>query len=474
MRWRIIWAICVATAAFVAYLFNFDWPPKFGVVVSALAQLESWWSAHAANPILSAFLVGVLLGTAFLPELWLQIRPHLLPLKIRPDLDGAEAFKTITLKSRRAKELVKGGLLTKPLGYESHLTELGVIEGRLRQQIENELHDLLRLGEITAFGTPDGKKPYEKIEPSNWSALSLDLSDIDRDGSPAMHAAKIDAGTGVMSYGYVWIKFCSRELYREYPLAWYPRRKPQALLTKANTPQPEPLPTLPKASFSSQALQTPIVDSKKQVVVKSYKNNETSGLNWNFERDIAFIGMSAGPEQQILIHNFQARGKNLTGDPIEKLNGYIRSDRTAQQFPVLFNLKGKATPLCDVTVPVGAIIDIHAAFSNDRTPISLREFLTEMVPFTFIFEYDGKSVRRTVTLGEVEERVSNYSKIIRQSLIKAPEASVKSQRNIAALNKSAQKVATAMNDAVERMIFGTNDQDEIAKKMEDDDEAKKT
>jgi hypothetical protein len=85
---------------------------------------------------------------------------------------------------------------------------------------------LLRLGEITAFGTPDGKKPYEKIAPESWSLLELDLSDIDRKPSPALHAVKIGRQTTGTAYGYVWIKFCRRELYREYPLSWRSRKMP--------------------------------------------------------------------------------------------------------------------------------------------------------------------------------------------------------------------------------------------------------
>lgn len=104
-------------------------------------------------PSLAAFAFGLLISTVLLPELWLQIKPHLFPLKPRADTEGATIFKEIIAKSKRAKELIGTGKLTVPLRYESHLTGFGINEGRLEMQITDEFHDFLRSGEITVWGT---------------------------------------------------------------------------------------------------------------------------------------------------------------------------------------------------------------------------------------------------------------------------------------------------------------------------------
>jgi hypothetical protein len=94
MRWRIVvivWSVALTIAALIAYLVDFEWPPKKGAIVDGRTAAETWWSAHVANPLLSAFLFGALLGTVFLPGLWRQVRPFVLPVKLRPDLNGSYA-----------------------------------------------------------------------------------------------------------------------------------------------------------------------------------------------------------------------------------------------------------------------------------------------------------------------------------------------------------------------------------------------
>jgi hypothetical protein len=129
--------------------------------------------------------------------------------------------------SKRAKELVQKGLLKSPLMYESHLTDVGITEARLKAALADEIHDYLRAGDLTAWGTPDGRKPYQEIKPEEWSDIKIDFNDPDADRDPPfVHAVKRKQNASGTVFGYVWIQFCSKQLYRVYPLALFPRRVP--------------------------------------------------------------------------------------------------------------------------------------------------------------------------------------------------------------------------------------------------------
>src|SRR5258708_6411129 len=121
-----------------------------------------------------------------------------------------------------------------------------------------------------------------------------------------------------------------------------------------------------------------------------------SDFEWGFEKypGYDFIGMSEGTDGQILVHQFQAQGHNNTKDPIIKVAGTVRSD-AGKEFPILFNLlDGKYLTSSQLNpIPVDAIIDTRAYLSSDEKPIPLKQFLADFVPFTFIFNYDGKTYR---------------------------------------------------------------------------------
>jgi hypothetical protein len=154
-----------------------------------------------------------------------------------------------------------------------------------------------------------------------------------------------------------------------------------------------------------------------------------SDFEWGFERHPGydFIGMSAGPDGQLLVHQFQAQGFNRTKDPMVKFRGWVRSERTTKEFPILFNLADgifrKATELDPI--PVDAIIDTRAYLSEDQKPISLKSFLADFVPFTFFFEYDGKLYRHKFTIEDIEPRIQRYEQEIRRASVRPPQMSVK-------------------------------------------------
>ena len=143
-----------------------------------------------------------------------------------------------------------------------------------------------------------------------------------------------------------------------------------------------------------------------------------SELEWNFEISGPFVGLSAGSKQEIRVHDFQAHGWNRTGDPITNACGYVRSDRTNKKYPLFFNIGGVMVSSEDIDpIPINAHIDTFTPFLPDRTPISMNEFLTQIVPFTFFFEYDGKQIRRSFSIEQIEPRIQKYEQQIRKSAL---------------------------------------------------------
>jgi hypothetical protein len=234
------WYYALVTLCWVLAFFGFwTWPKSWEAAVSFLAPLETWWGGHAAHPTLAAFFLGLAAATIFIPELWRVARPHLFTEKFSKDISAAEGFNKIVSHSKRAKELVQKKLLTVPMMYESHLTPKGVMEARLRAKLADEIHDLLRAGDLTAWGTPDGRQPYQEITKEEWSDIKIDFEDPDANRDPPfVHAVKRKRGPSGTVFGYVWIQFCSKQLYRVYPLALFPRRMPEGPREKSFDQQP--------------------------------------------------------------------------------------------------------------------------------------------------------------------------------------------------------------------------------------------
>jgi hypothetical protein len=155
-----------------------------------------------------------------------------------------------------------------------------------------------------------------------------------------------------------------------------------------------------------------------------------SDFEWGFERypGYYFIGMSADVDQKLLVHFFQAQGRNKTGNPLTKVDGYVRSDRTGQKYPIYFNVPPGATrasPSEINAIPVDAIIDLRAPFLANDGLMPLKQFLAEVIPFTFFFEYDGKTYRRSFSLAEIEPLIRQYEQDIRKSSVNPPQMSKK-------------------------------------------------
>lgn len=157
-------------------------------------------------------------------------------------------------------------------------------------------------------------------------------------------------------------------------------------------------------------------------------SKETTDLEWNFEanKGMYYIGMSM-PDEEILIHQFQAQGKNNTKKPIESFFGYVRSDITGTRYKTRFHVDGGMRYSEELNpIPVGALITTYTFFNEEKTPVKLNYFLEKIAPFTFVFEYDGKTYEHSFKIDEMLKLIDQYAAQVRQSRIKQPRITLKS------------------------------------------------
>src|SRR5215467_10351770 len=108
---KYVWYVFLAVLGVLSFFGIWNPPKTWETFLNSVAPFESWWTAHFADPLLAAFVSGLLLSTVFLPEILRLVRRHMFPETPRPDVDGATLFNEIFAKSRRAKELVSKNLL---------------------------------------------------------------------------------------------------------------------------------------------------------------------------------------------------------------------------------------------------------------------------------------------------------------------------------------------------------------------------
>ncbi|HZR76521.1 hypothetical protein [Bradyrhizobium sp.] len=92
---------CFTVIGFVlSFFFNVSLPKDWAATLNFVASLESWWAAHAGNPLLSAFFAGLLFGTVLAPEILRVFRDQMDSSESRPDCDLQDAINYIRTRSR--------------------------------------------------------------------------------------------------------------------------------------------------------------------------------------------------------------------------------------------------------------------------------------------------------------------------------------------------------------------------------------
>jgi hypothetical protein len=154
---------------------------------------------------------------------------------------------------------------------------------------------------------------------------------------------------------------------------------------------------------------------------------------WNFEQTAHgngyFLNMQKLNNDEIRVTGFGAHGKNISDAPISDVRGYMRSDVTNIQIPILLlaqdpdETKIKAcfaqafiptAPQDTFGVPAFADFDV-VTFEKPfveigKDGITLTKFLNDFVPFTIVLEYGGTKYHRQFSKAEVENQVEIYKR----------------------------------------------------------------
>jgi hypothetical protein len=124
----------------LSFFFDFTPPKDLGAALKLIAPVESWWTTHAAHPLLAAFFAGLSVATFLLPQVWRAVRDHEFPADPRPDWDLREAFHYIRVRSKWS--------IGRPYysdGRPDHLFE---------DDIDESLRDAAVQGRISIWGRP--------------------------------------------------------------------------------------------------------------------------------------------------------------------------------------------------------------------------------------------------------------------------------------------------------------------------------
>jgi hypothetical protein len=114
---KYLWYFVVLAGSIVSFFGLYDLPKTWGAVRQILLNpLEGWLQTNAADPILTAFILGLAFGTIILPEIWSYAKPRLFPPE--SDISAANAYKTILEGSKLAKELTSNWRSLPGLPYE--------------------------------------------------------------------------------------------------------------------------------------------------------------------------------------------------------------------------------------------------------------------------------------------------------------------------------------------------------------------
>lgn len=153
---------------------------------------------------------------------------------------------------------------------------------------------------------------------------------------------------------------------------------------------------------------------------------------WNLEPAARgggfFLGMFKNPNQEIRILGFQAHGKNVSKEPIGKLNGWIRSDITNSTKPIYLLGQDNDESLIAACIPrvptpfdetygIPAFADFDVVTFpqvsySPKDGISVETFINAFAPFTAHIEYDGATAERQFSKEEIERQVDIFGKIL--------------------------------------------------------------
>jgi hypothetical protein len=152
---------------------------------------------------------------------------------------------------------------------------------------------------------------------------------------------------------------------------------------------------------------------------------DTGPIVWNFEQTASghayFLDWQKPDNQEINVVGFGAVGKNMSAEPINDFQGYLRSDVTNKTEPLyILAANAPVAHVCSLVVPtlpentegipgfsvVSIVTRKKPFYMNvtypDTTPIS--KFESEFAPFTIVLKYGGKEYKRQFSRADIERQ----------------------------------------------------------------------
>jgi hypothetical protein len=159
---------------------------------------------------------------------------------------------------------------------------------------------------------------------------------------------------------------------------------------------------------------------------------DTGPIVWNFAQSASgrayFLDWQKPDNQEINVVGFGATGKNMSAEPINDFQGYVRSDVTNKAEPLyILAANAPVAHVCSLVVPtlpentegipafsaVNVVTRKKPFYMNvtyaDTTPIS--KFENEFAPFTVVLKYGGKEYKRQFSREEVERQKALIEKL---------------------------------------------------------------
>lgn len=169
----------------------------------------------------------------------------------------------------------------------------------------------------------------------------------------------------------------------------------------------------PAASPQVAALQSEVADLEQQLANVQQPRTPTARLapdakllpddggpiKWNQ----GYLLGAGGDDRGIRISTIQATGQNESDEFIQPLSGYVRSEITGRQLPILVNDNGTLVPSDGYGIPAKHQFSIGAKLSD--AGITGNEFLRDFGRLTFVFQYGTHTYTKHFAPEELEAEV---------------------------------------------------------------------
>jgi hypothetical protein len=115
------------------------------------------------------------------------------------------------------------------------------------------------------------------------------------------------------------------------------------------------------------------------------------------------LGASGGDGKGMVISSVQATGQNTSDEFIEPISGFVKSETTGKQFPILVIDNNKLVSPDGYGIPAKHQFNVAAVISD--SVISDTEFLRDFGRMTFTFKYADHTYTKHFTPEELEAEV---------------------------------------------------------------------